>query len=145
MSMNHKKQNQDYLIHLNKIHQKFKSLIESEEASPQKSPTKFKNLINKLMNELVCLKEENVKNLALLNASESQKNNTLEKRVLGLDVNSKLKKEAKALDKAIAKVNQAEKYCESAMSKAKVELANAELACLQAVKAKAELDEVIHQ
>ena len=145
MSINHKKQNQDYLMRLNKIHQKFKSLIESEEASPQKSPAKFKNLINQLKNELVCLKEEDVKNLALLDASKNQKKNTLEKRVKEIDANSRLKKEAKALDKAIAKVNQAEKYSESAISKAKVELANAELACLEALAAKTELNEVIHR
>ena len=53
------------------------------------SYTKFKKLINQLKNELVRLKEENVKNLALLDASENQNKNTLLKRVESFDSTSK--------------------------------------------------------
>ena len=52
--------------------------------------------------------------------------------------------DAHALDTAITKVARAEKYCDSALNKVKVELLSAELACFEVVKAKLELDALVH-
>ena len=140
-----KKQNQKFLSRLDKIHQNFKSLIESDQKSSHKSPQKIQQKIDQLKGELILLKEKNAKNQALLDASIKQSEHSLEDKVKELEASVNLKKEAKALDQAINKVSRAEKLVECAIDKTKVEIVNAQLACLEAIKAKAELDEVVHQ
>jgi len=80
-----------------------------------------------------------------LKSLKYQKKRAIEEKVQDLEIESILKREAKALDKAIAKVTRAEKYCDSALTKAKIELLSGEIACLEVINAKLKLDEVINQ
>jgi len=111
----------------------------------QKSSSEIQEKIVKIKCLLEKLKKQKQESNSKLLAVKPQTKRSIEDKVKDLGVESVLKKEAKALDKAIRKVTCAEKYCDTALNNAKVELVSAELACLQAIATKAELDEIIHQ
>ena len=111
----------------------------------QKSSPEIQEKIVEIKYRLEKLKKQKQESESNLLAVKSQTKRSIEEKVEDLGVESVLKKEAKALDKAIRKVTRAEKFCNTTLSKTKIELVSAELACLQAIATKAELDEIIHQ
>jgi len=111
----------------------------------QQSSTEIQKEIVKVKHQLEKFKEQRLRSEAKLKSIEAQPKGMIEKKIENLDVELLLKKEARALDNAIAEVNRAEKYCDTALNQAKVELVRAEIACLEAIKAKTELEEVIRQ
>jgi len=139
------KRNSRYHKKLQEIHSQFteaSAIIHTCEEKPSKELGK---IIKRIKGDLKSLVVQLQKTEDDLKANTVRSKRTLEGRADGLSGGLKLKKEIEAMDRAIAKLGRAEKYSEIALNKAKVELVNAELACLEAIQAKSELDEVIHQ
>ncbi len=139
------KQNQILLDKLREIHIDLCKTSSSIGKLKQKSSSEIKEDIIEIKRALTVLKKQNTKPKISLKADGFYAKEDIRKKVKDLEIESILKKEAIALDRAIAKVSRAEKFCNSALSKAKIELLNAELTCLELIDSKSELSEVIHQ
>ncbi len=145
MSRVFEKENKHLLMKLRDIHIKLGETTNSiGKELNQKSSAEIQKKILKIKVQLKELKSHHHQLMIVARESSIQKKRTIEDKVKDLEIEGILKKEAKALDTAITKVASAEKYCDSTLSKVKVELLSAELACFEVVKAKLELDEVIN-
>ena len=138
-------QNEMLLNKLREIHAQMGEMTKSIGKLDEKSSSKIKKRIVEIKLKLKDLKAQKIKYDVKLKMSNDFTRGNLKQKVKDLNIDSILKKEATALDKAITKVTRAEKICNSTLIKAKVELLSAELACLEVIKSKTELDEVIHQ
>jgi len=139
------KENKLLLSKLSEINMQLDETANCIEKLMQKSSSQIKEKIVEVKSRLDKLKKQKQELKSKLWAVKTSQKRSIEEKVINLDVEILLKKEARALDKAIMKVTRAEKYCDTALIKTKVDLISAELACLKAIAAKAELNEVIHQ
>ncbi len=145
MSEIFEKQNQIFLDKLREIYLDLGNTNNSIGRLKQGPSSQIKKSIVEIKHKLKELKKQRVKPGIKLKADKYQVEGDIEKKVKDLNIESILKKEAAALDRAIAKVSHAERFCNSALSIAKIELLNAELICLEVIRSKSELNEIIHQ
>ena len=140
------KENEHLLMKLKDIHIRLGEVINSVVRElKQKSPAEIQKKIMEIKVRLKELKSQHDQLMTVAKKARVQKKQTIEEKVIDLEIEGILRKEAKALDTAITKVARAEKYCDSTLSKVKIELFSAELACLKVIKTNLELDEVVHQ
>ena len=139
------KENENLLMKLRDIHIKLGETTNSiGKELNQKSSAEIQKKILEIKVQLKELKSHHNQSLIVVKGSKIQKKRTIEEKVKDLEIEDILKKEARALDTAITKVARAEKYCDSTLNKVKVELLSAELACFEVVKAKIDLDGLVH-
>ena len=139
------KRNSRYHQKLKEIHSQFAKASALIHTCEEKSSKELHKIIKRIKGDLKSLVAQLQLAEVELKSKSIRSKRSLEGRADELSGGLTLKKEIKAMDRAIAKLGRAEKYSEIALNKAKVELVNAELACLNAIAAKSELDEVIHQ
>ncbi len=140
------KENEHLLMKLKDIHTRLGEAINSIGGElKQKSPAEIQKKILEIKARLKSLKTQHNQSIAIVKELRVLKNRTIEEKVQDLEIKSLIKKEVKALDKAITKVTRAEKYCNSTLDKVKVDLLSAELSCFEVIKANLELDKVIHK
>ena len=144
--MNKAFENEDklLLVKLSEINMQLDETTNCVEKLMQKSSSQIKEKIVEVRSRLDKLKKQKQESKSKLWAVKTSQKRSIEEKVINLDVETILKDEARALDKAIAKVTRTAKFCDSALNKAKVNLLSTELACLKAIEARKELNEVIH-
>ena len=145
MNKTFEKENNILLAKIRKIHIQLNKTSNSMGETGKKSSSQIKKTIAEIKCRLEELKKQKIKSDTKLKVNKFQAKGGIEEKVKDLEVESILKREAVALDKAIGKVTRAEKICNSTLSKAKIELLNAELACLEVIKSKSELNEIVRQ